>query len=190
MIKNLSPCIVLFLSTFQPAIAEDGSRSGHTMEEAPSQTVAYEHEIDAGVEDVWNAFTTDEGLKSWMAPIAKIELRIGGKMTSNYNKDGQLGDATTIENTILSYEPKRMLSLQATRFPTGFPFEEAAKGTWSVFYFTPISSGRTRVRVVGLGYRDDEQSRKMKSFFAGANKQSLDGLNKALVEKLKSADSR
>ncbi|XZE52556.1 SRPBCC family protein [Planctomycetaceae bacterium SH139] len=160
------------------------------MGDAQSQIVAYEHEIEAGVADVWNAFTTNKGLMSWMAPIAEIELRIGGKMTSNYNKDGELGDATTIENTILSYEPERMLSLQATRFPAGFPFEEAAKGTWSVFYFTPISPTRTRVRVVGLGYRDDEQSRKMKSFFAGANKQSLDGLNKALVEKLKSAASK
>ena len=77
----------------------------------------FEVEIDASIEDIWNAFTTTEGLKSWVAPLADIDLKIGGKWRANYNKDGQLGDAATIENTILSYDPKRMLSLKATGFP-------------------------------------------------------------------------
>jgi len=149
---------------------------------ADNNRVVYETEIDADVDAVWNAFTTNDGLRTWMAPLVEIELAVGGKMKSNYNAKGKIGDETTIENTILSFDPKRMLSLKATGFPKGFPFEDAAKATWSVFYFTELPSSRTKITVVGLGYTDDEQSKKMRSFFATANKQSLDKLKEALKQ--------
>ena len=147
---------------------------------ADNNRVVYETEIDADIDAVWSAFTTNQGLRAWMAPLVEIELALGGKIKANYNAKGKLGDETTIENTILSFDPKRMLSLKATGFPKGFPFEDAAKATWSVFYFTELPSSRTKVTVVGLGYTDDEQSKKMRSFFATANKHSLDKLKEAL----------
>ncbi len=140
-----------------------------------------EVEIEAGIDEVWAAFTTTDGLKSWVAPLVDIDFKVGGKWRANYNPNGKLGDETTIENTILSYDPKRMISLKATGFPKGFPFIEAAKGTWSVFYFSPVSESRTKITVVGLGYTDTEQSRKMRSFFKVANKHSFDQLNAALT---------
>ena len=142
----------------------------------------FEVEINAGVDDIWNAFTTAEGLKSWVAPLADIDFKVGGKWRANYNKDGKLGDATTIENTILCYDPKRMLSLKATGFPEGFEFEDAAKETWSIFYFIPVSETKTKITIVGLGYNDTEQSKKMRSFFKTANKYSMDQLS-ASVQK-------
>ena len=149
---------------------------------ADDNRAVYETEIDADIDVVWNAFTTNDGLQAWMAPLVEIELVVGGKMKANYNATGRIGDETTIENTILSFDPKRMLSLKATGFSEGFPFEDAAKATWSVFYFTELPSSRTKITVVGLGYTDDEQSKKMRSFFATANKQSLDKLKDALKQ--------
>ncbi len=149
---------------------------------ADNNRVVYDTEIDADIDTVWNAFTTNDGLRTWMAPLVEIELAVGGKMKSNYNAKGKLGDETTIENTILSFDPKRMLSLKATGFPKDFPFKDAARATWSVFYFTELPSSRTKITVVGLGYTDDEQSKKMRSFFATANKHSLDKLKDALKQ--------
>ncbi len=143
----------------------------------------FEVEIDTSIDDVWAAFTTTAGLKSWIAPLADIDFRVGGKWRANYNKDGRLGDATTIENTILCYDPKRMISLKATGFPDGFPFKEAAKDTWSIFYFTPVTETRTKITVVGLGYNDTEQSKKMRSFFETANKYSIDQLSAAMKKR-------
>ncbi|NOZ38849.1 MAG: SRPBCC domain-containing protein [Planctomycetes bacterium] len=139
-----------------------------------------EVEIEAGIDEVWKAFTTTPGLQSWVSPLADIDLKIGGKWRANYNRDGKLGDESTIENTILSYDPKRMLSLKATGLPKGFPFANAAKESWTVFYFSPLSDSRTKIRVVGLGYTESEESQKMRSFFKVANKHSLDQLNAAL----------
>eukprot|EP00913_Durusdinium_trenchii_P023462 g22040.t1 len=132
--------------------------------------------VDAEVARVWKAFTTDKGLRSWMAPVVEFELKLGGKMKANYNPKGKIGDETTIENTVLAYDPQRMLALKATKFPKGFPFKEAAGSAWSVFYFTSLPSKRTRITVVGNGYTESEQSKKMRSFFATANKYSLDKL--------------
>ena len=165
--------ITLFASSvYSVAIADD-------------HRVVYETEIDADIDAVWNAFTTNDGLQSWMAPLVEIELMVGGKMKANYNAKGRIGDDTTIENTILSFDPKRMLSLKATVFPKGFPFKDVAKATWSVFYFSELPSSRTKITVVGLGYTEDEQSQKMRSFFAAANKHSFDKLKEALRKQQK-----
>ncbi len=162
---------LLFLVALTSGLGADGSR------------VAYRTEIDADIDAVWAAFTTADGLKSWMAPVVDIDLKVGGKMRANYRKEGSLDDETAIENTILAFDPKSMLSLKATRFPKGFPFLEAARKAWSVFYFDPLPDGRTRVTVAGLGYDDTPESRKMKSFFQAANQQSFDKLKQALSAK-------
>ncbi len=154
-----------------------------SMSVAQEPREVFEIEINASVDKVWHAFTTTEGLKSWVAPLADINFEVGGKWRANYNKEGKLGDATTIENTILSYDPKRMLSLKATGFPKGFQFTEAAKATWSVFYFQPISVNKTKITIVGLGYNDSEQSQKMRSFFKVANQYSMDQLKAAIENK-------
>lgn len=168
--RNLLPGILLLVAGISHAQQEE-SRA------------VFETEIDADVSAVWNAFTTAEGLKSWMAPKVEINLKIGGKMKSTYDANGTIGDPSTIENTILAFDPHHMLTLQATTFPEGFRFEKVAKGTWSVFYFEELPNSRTKLTVVGLGYTDDPLSQEMKSFFAAANKYSLDKLKAALAEK-------
>ncbi|QEG21511.1 SRPBCC family protein [Mariniblastus fucicola] len=145
--------------------------------------VADEFEIEASVDLVWNAFTTTEGLQSWLAPLADIDFRVGGEWRANYAKDGKLGDETTIENTILCHDPQRKLSIKATGFPKGFEFENAAKETWSIFYFEKVSDTKTKITIVGLGYNDTEPSKKMRAHFKPANEYSMNRLKAALEKK-------
>ena len=72
-----------------------------------------ETEVEASIDEVWNAFTTTSGLQTWCAPLVEIDLKVGGKMKANYDLKGEIGDANTIENTILCFDPKRMLSLKS-----------------------------------------------------------------------------
>ena len=177
MIRNATLVVIALFVPFSTARADD-------------RREVMEVEIDAGVDQVWNAFTTTDGLKMWVSPLVEVDLRVGGKWRANYNAEGKLGDETTIENTILSYDPKRMLSLKATGFPKDFPFAEAAKEAWTVFYFSSLSESRTKITVVGLGYNDSEQSQKMRSFFKVANKYSLDKLNAALKPAAKQSPAK
>jgi uncharacterized protein YndB with AHSA1/START domain len=103
-----------------------------TLSTAEDPREVLEVEIDASADEIWTAFTTSKGLQSWVAPLADIDFKVGGKWRANYNADGMLGDDTTIENTILCYDPKRMISLKASVFPKDFEFEEAARATWSM----------------------------------------------------------
>jgi uncharacterized protein YndB with AHSA1/START domain len=145
---------------------------------ADDDRVVAEAVVDASVDDVWQAVTTKQGMESWMVAHAEIDLKVGGKMLTHYDADGRIGDPNTIENTILSFEPKRMLSIKATKPPEKFPFKEALKDMWTVMRFDPLGPNRTRVSVVSLGYNATDESRKMRDFFEAGNALTLEKLRK------------
>jgi uncharacterized protein YndB with AHSA1/START domain len=152
---------------------------------ASGQSVAplvHEGAIDAPIETVWRAWTTSEGLRSWLAPHAEIELKLGGTMRSNYNEAGSLRDAETIENTILSYEPERMLSIRVTKAPASFPFADTVGDMWTVVYFEPIGPNQTSVRVVSLGFTADPQSQAMRAFFDQGNAATIEQMRARLAQ--------
>jgi len=146
--------------------------------------ITHEGLVNATLEELWAAWTTTEGLKSWLAPHAEIELRIGGLMRTNYNPDGCLGDEQTIENTILSYEPMGMLSIKVKRTPAGFPFPNAIQNMWTNMYFEPAGPDQTRIRIVGLGFTRDEESQRMRVFFDEGNAITLKQLQEHFPEAL------
>ena len=134
--------------------------------------------VAAPLDAVWAAWTTSDGLRSWLAPHAEIDLRIGGLMRANYSAQGALGDPQTIENTILSFEPKKMISIRVTKFPNGFPFPNAIGEMWTVMYFESVDQDHTRIRVVGLGFRAGEESQKMRAFFERGNATTVEQLQR------------
>lgn len=134
--------------------------------------------VKASPSEVWKAWTTGEGLRSWLAPLAEIDLRIDGLMRTNYNPKGSLGDEGTIENRILAFEPERMLSIKVAKAPANFPFPNAVKSMWTVIYLQEQEGGRTLVRAVGLGFTDDPESVRMREFFQKGNDFTLQELQK------------
>lgn len=131
--------------------------------------LVHEGIIDAPLADVWKVWATSEGLCQWMAPHAEIDLRVGGLMRANYNPDGQLGDSQTIVNSVLSFEPGRMISIKVVKAPDGFPFQNAISRMWSVIYFEAAGLDRTAVREVSLGFGSDEESQQMRAYFENGN---------------------
>ena len=59
--------------------------------------------VAAPVGEVWKAFTTKNGVQSWMVPVAEVDLRLGGTLKTNYNPQARIGDPGTIVHHILSY---------------------------------------------------------------------------------------
>jgi uncharacterized protein YndB with AHSA1/START domain len=125
--------------------------------------------VQAPLEKVWDSWTTSEGLKSWLAPHAEIDFRIGGKMRTNYNADGALDDPGTIENTVLAFDPNRMIAIRVSKAPDDFPFPNAIYEMWTILYFDRIAPDQTQVRVVGNGFSADEESQNMRAFFSQGN---------------------
>ena len=123
-----------------------------------ADTIVSEGVIDAPVAAVWKAWTTKEGLKSWMAPVADIDLRLDGLMRANYNANGTLDDAASIHNRILAFEPERLLSIRVAKTPEKFPFKADIGAMWTVLHFMPTADGKTHLRVVGLGFGPEESA--------------------------------
>lgn len=145
--------------------------------------LVHESIVDAPPDQVWAAFTTKSGLESWMAAHAEIEVKLGGAMKTQYDPKGRVDDAGAIENTILSYEPGRMLSFKVAKAPRSFPFPNAIKSMWTVVYFEPRGEKATRVRVASMGFGDDEESKKMREFFNRGNAYTLQLLQKRFAAK-------
>jgi uncharacterized protein YndB with AHSA1/START domain len=142
--------------------------------------VAFANEgvVNAPVEQVWKVFSTSEGYKVLGPALAEVDLKLGGTIRSRYRSDGALGDAETIENVILAYEPPRMIAIKIQKPPQTFPFKEAWKNAWTVVSLTPLDGERTLVRASSLGYGTDEESVAMRRFFEAGNEQTIGALQK------------
>ncbi|HEX4577412.1 MAG TPA: SRPBCC domain-containing protein, partial [Edaphobacter sp.] len=82
---------------------------------AAEQALVIEVMVPAPIGDVWKAFTTSEGLSTWLTPNAVVDLREGGEWTAKF-PGGSTGGGT-----ILSFVPEKELVLSALapdKFPT------------------------------------------------------------------------
>ena len=145
--------------------------------------LVHEGLVNAPLDQVWAAFTTKAGLESWMVAHAEIELKIGGLMKTRYDPKGTTDDPKAIVNTILSYEPMRMLSFRVTKAPQGFPFPNAIQNMWTVIYFEAQGEKTTRVREICMGFGEDEESKKMREFFNRGNAATMEHLQKRFAPK-------
>jgi uncharacterized protein YndB with AHSA1/START domain len=138
--------------------------------------------VNASAGEIWRAWTTPDGMRSWLAPVADIDLRIDGLMRTNYNPNGKLEDDGTIENRILAFDPEHMFAIKVAKAPKSFPFPIAVQKMWTVVYFTEQGTGQTLVRAVGHGFTDDPESTRMREFFQKGNDFTLSELRKRFAK--------
>ena len=107
---------------------------------------------------------------------------VGGLMRTGYQAGTDLAGPNAIHNTIIAYDPERMLAIRVSQAPEKFPFKKAISKVWTVIYLSPVSPKQTQVTVRMLGYQDDEEHTKMREFFAYGNKVTLDALEKRFAK--------
>ena len=129
--------------------------------------------VNVGVDSVWNAYTTEKGWESWATAIAEIDFKNNGIIRNNYNKEGAIGDESTITLHIINYIPKRMITLQA-EITKNFPafMQEDEKDLYNMILFEEISTGVTQVTSYGIGYKHNEKYMSLLKFFIKGNEQS------------------
>lgn len=143
--------------------------SSHTNNMVLRQTF----EVNVPLDSVWNAYTTKKGWESWATSIADIDFKVNGLIRTNYNKDGKIGDDTTITLHIINYIPKRMLTLQA-ELTKNFPefMKEDEKDLFNMVLFEEITPSKTRVVSYGIRYKNNEKYIALLKFFIQGNEQS------------------
>lgn len=141
-----------------------------------ARVLVHEVVVPAPLAEVWAAFTTADGWMSWAVPFAHMDFRLGGEIESSYHLSAKKGDAGNIKNRILAFVPQRMIALQAVAAPPGFPHPEVLAELFSVIELEAVDGGHTRVRMAGVGYRDDPRHAEILEKFRGANRWSLEQL--------------
>jgi uncharacterized protein YndB with AHSA1/START domain len=140
---------------------------------APHKALIFEVTIPAPVDAVWNAFTTSQGLSTWLTPGAVVDLRAGGEWTAHY-PGGKTGGGT-----IVSFKPKREIVMSAMA-PEGFPHVRAER-TAALFELKPVGSASTLVRLTQTGWQEGEEWDKAYDYLAGGNAEMLETLKRRFV---------
>jgi uncharacterized protein YndB with AHSA1/START domain len=113
--------------------------------------------------EVWRAFTTNEGLSSWLAPDVSVDLRKGGDWLVKF-------PGSTAGGTIVSFVPQKELVLRALA-PDRFPHVRTAR-THAVFTFT-AKGNNTLVRLSQTGWQPGKEWDAAYEYLAAANGQML-----------------
>ena len=141
-----------------------------TKETTPEKALTFEVTVPATLDDVWTAFTTSEGLSTWLTPGAVVDLRKGGEWTAHFP-----GGATG-GGTILDFTPKVKLVMSA-KAPPQFPHVSAERTT-AVWTFEAAGAHATRVKLRQTGWKQGEEWDKAYEYLADGNAQLLEILKR------------
>jgi uncharacterized protein YndB with AHSA1/START domain len=111
--------------------------------------------IEATPLEAWEAWTTVAGLRSFLAPQARMELRIGGPFEAYFDPEAPKGSRGSEGMKVLSFVPEEMLSFTWTA-PPEYP-EVRGEKMWVVLQFEQVAPRRTRIALTHLGWREGGQ---------------------------------
>ena len=132
-----------------------------------------EVEVPAPVAEVWQAFSTSEGLSTWLTPEATVDLRPGGDWICHF-PGGSTGGGT-----IVSFVPEKELVVAAMA-PDKFPHVRAER-TRAAFLFEPRGNA-TIVRLTQTGWKSGDEWVRAYEYLVAGNAQLMSALHKRFVD--------
>ncbi len=134
--------------------------------------------VTASLAAVWQALTTTEGLRSFLAPVVQIDFRAGGIWETSYDPAAKIGDPGNIRNEILAYVPMKMIVVRVVNAPPAFVHPEVAKAVWTVIDLEDLAFDRVRVTSTMAGWKKGPEWDQVYDFFSRGNAQVLSALQK------------
>jgi len=136
-----------------------------------AKALRIELSIPAPVREVWQAFTTQQGLSTWLAPDVSVELKPGGDWLVKF-------PGSTGGGTILIFIPEKEIVISALA-PDRFPHVRAAR-TRAVFTFTPEGNS-TLVCLTQTGWQSGPEWDAAYEYLAAGNAEILAMLHHRFV---------
>jgi uncharacterized protein YndB with AHSA1/START domain len=100
-------------------------------------------DIDATLEEVWEALTTGEGIARWFAPHAAVTPGEGGSVSIGWDPKEMWAQPITL------WEPRRRMQTASE-----MPSKDGRLVRLAVDYHLEVQGGRVRVRLVHSGFDD------------------------------------
>lgn len=130
-----------------------------------TKRIALNITVPAQVSDVWKAWTTSDGVKSFFAPDAKVNPTIGGEFEIYFDKTAPEGKRGSEGCKILALDPERLL-LFTWNAPPQYPVvRDGNDKTWVIIELSEMAACSTLVSLTHLGWRDGEEWEKVYDYF-------------------------
>jgi hypothetical protein len=126
--------------------------------------------IPMGKKEAWKLFTTEAGLRKWIAPVAAIDLRVGGRILTNYDRTKSVRDEGTISLPIINYLDGEMLTLKVRlnrQFAAKVRREDG--NLQEIIQLEDLGDGRTHIRSSMVGWGVGPEWDNTYAFFAKGN---------------------
>ena len=122
--------------------------------------------VQAKVDAVWQAWTTSEGIKTFFAPDANVDLRVDGPFEIFINPYAKPGLKGADGMRIIGFQKERMLSF-TWNAPPHLP-EARANRTIVILRFEPAGENQTIVTLHHVGWGDGGEWDKAYDYFSKA----------------------
>lgn len=143
---------------------------------AAERSIDKEVEVAASVDQVWDAWTTRDGIRSFFAPDANIDARVGGAFQIYIDPLAEPGLKGADEMRFMALQPKKMISFDWNAPPH---LAQARKQrTFVVVRFEPVSDKVTRVTLHHTGWGSGGEWDKAFDYFERAWPSVLGNLKK------------
>ena len=136
--------------------------------------------VNAPIEEVWKAWTTTEGVKSFFAPDAKVEAKYGGLFEIYMNPYAEPGMRGADDMRFMALEPPTMLSF-TWNAPPSIP-EIRPQRTLVIVRLKSVDEKKTEVTLRQVGWGDGEKWNQTYAYFDRAWGNVLVNLQKRFTE--------
>jgi uncharacterized protein YndB with AHSA1/START domain len=137
----------------QTAAADDRAATSVIAEADGTRTLSQSIVVAAPAAAVWTALTTGDGWRSWAAPVAWVDFRLGGEIETSYKAGAAAGDPANIRNQVVAYLPPRMFAIRNVQAPPNTAFDVPTfQSLHTVVLVEPVDAARTRVTFAQPGY--------------------------------------
>lgn len=133
---------------------------------AQDRTIRKELVVEAPLEEVWKAWTTEEGAATFFGRAAHIDLTVGGLYEIFFSPDLPYGDRGAEGLKVHSIVPRKMLAFQWNA-PSEYPVIRRLH-TLVFIRFESVGSGKTRLRLDNIGYGEGPEWDKAYDYFVAA----------------------
>ena len=122
--------------------------------------------VNAPVDDVWNAWTTVDGVKSFFAGGANIEPKVGGAYEIFFDPSKPAGQRGADGMRILLLEPKSAIAFTWNAPPSFGPLR--GQLTHVIVRLYAAGEGKTRVSLTHSGFGTGPEWDKLRDYFQNA----------------------
>lgn len=127
----------------------------------------------------WELLTTADGWKKWAAPVVSFDLKVGGLILTNYDKNKTVNDSGTIRLPIINYLEGEMITLKVNLNEN---FSEKVRkedeNLQEIIQIKDLGNKKTKVVSSMIGWGKGTEWDKVYDFFTKGNIWSYEQLTK------------